>query len=174
MITVVIGELAEQTCEAIMRPVRSDLAPMTPGSRDVGAKAGAKTSDRLEQVGVVPVGGAVITAGGDLPADFLIHAITADELEPQTPMNVQRAVQNGLRRAVDWDISSLALPPFGLGVGNMGAEDAARALVELLANHLDEGHPPLEIVIIVSSEYERSVFSSVVGEVIGGRFPMRN
>ncbi len=174
MITVVVGELAEQAMEGVMRPVRSDLAPLTAGARDVASAAGGQVAGRLAQLGSVPVGGAVMTAAGDLPADFIIHAVTADIDEPQSTMTVQKAVRNGLRRAVDWGLPSLALPPVGLGVGNMGAEEAAQVLVELLVNHLDEGHPPLELVIVVSNEYEESVFNAVIETQVKDRFPMRN
>ena len=174
MITVVIGGLADQPCVGLMRPVRSDLEPLTSGSRDVGIKAGQTVTDRLDQLGSVPVGGAVITPGGGLDAEFLIHAVTMDEVESQSTMTVQRAVRNGLRRAVEWEFASLALPPLGLGVGDMGAEDAARVLVELLVDHLDEGHAPLEIVIVVGNEYEESVFNAVISELVRDRFPMQN
>ena len=174
MISVVIGELGDQSSEGLMRPVRSDLAPLTPGARDVGLRAGGAMTARLDQLGSVPVGGAVMTPGGDLAADFIIHAVIADQEEPQSTTTVQKAVRNGLRRAVDWGLVSLALPPLGLGVGNMGAEEAARVLVELLVDHLDEGHPPLELVIIVGNEYEESVFNAVIEEIVRDRFPMRN
>ena len=174
MITVVVGELADQAMEGVMRPVRSDLAPLTVGARDVGSAAGDRVAERLAQLGSVPVGGAVITPAGDLPAEFIIHAVTADIDEPQSAMTVQRAVRNGLRRAVEWGLTSLALPPVGLGVGNMGAEEAAQVLVELLVDHLDEGQPPLELVIAVSNEYEESVFNAVIETQVRDRFPTRN
>ena len=174
MITVVIGELGDQSYEGLMRPVRSDMAPMTPAARDLGLRAGSAMTDRLDPLGIVPVGGAVITPAGDLAADFVIHAVIADPEEPQSTTTVQKAVRNGLRRAVDWGLVSLALPPMGLGVGNMGAEEAARVLVELLIDHLDEGHPPLELALIVGNEYEEAVFNTVIGELVQGRFPMRN
>ena len=174
MITVAIGELVDQKQEALMRPVRSDLAPLAPAARDVGLRAGEKMVARLEQLGAVPVGGAVITPAGDLDAAFVIHAVTADPEEPQSSMTVQRAVRNGLRRAADWEISSLALPPLGLGVGSMGAEEAAGVLVELLVNHLDEGLAPKEIVIVVANDYEKAVFENVVAEQVGERFPVKN
>lgn len=174
MIRVVIGELFNRAEEAIMRPVRSDLAPLTPGSRDLGIRAGEKMQDRLTQLGNVPVGGAVITPAGALDADFIIHAVTADPEEPQTSVTVQKAVRNGLRRAADLEIASLALPPLGLSVGSMGAEEAAGVLVELLVNHIDEGRAPLDIVIVVANDYEEAVFSAVVEEQVRTRFPMRN
>jgi O-acetyl-ADP-ribose deacetylase (regulator of RNase III) len=174
MITVVVGELARQPNEAVMRPVRSDLAPLTVGGRDVGLAAGELVAGRLDQLGSVPVGGAVITPGGELPADFIIHVVTADIDEPQSAGTVQKAVRNGLRRAVEWGLTSLAMPPVGLGAGSMGAEEAAQVLVELLADHLDEGQPPLELVIAVSNEYEESVFNAVIESVVKDRFPTRN
>ena len=174
MISVVVGDLVERTEEAVMRPVRSDLAPLTPASRDLGLGAGEKMQSRLAQLGVVPVGGAVLTPAGDLTTSYLIHTVTADPEEPQTSLTVQKAVRNGLRRAADLGISSLALPPLGLSVGSMGAEETARVLVELLVNHLDEGRPPLDIVIVVANEYEEEVFSAAVTEQVRTRFPMQN
>jgi O-acetyl-ADP-ribose deacetylase (regulator of RNase III) len=174
MIRVVVGDVTAQACEALMRSVRSDLSPTTPGSRDVGDRAGAGVRDRLEQIGNVPIGGAVITPGGDLDVSFIIHVVIADEIQPPDTVAVQNAVRNGLRRAVEWGIRSLVLPPVGLGVGNMGAEGAARVLVELLMNHLDEGSPPGEVVIAVNNDYEESVFASVVDELAGERFSGRS
>ncbi len=168
MIRVVVGDLVSRSEEAVMRPIRSDLAPLTPASRDLGARAGPLVERRLADVGHIPVGGAVITAGGDLPATFLIHVVTSAEGEPQTPATVRQAVRNGLRRAADWGIASLALPPLGISVGVMGAEEGAQALTKMLVEHMAEGVPPTELVIVVSSGYEEQVFNRVVGEVASG------
>lgn len=174
MIDVVFGELTAQQTEGVVRPVRSDLTPLTAGARDLILAAGSGVADRLEQLGSIPMGGAVITPGGELSAGFLIHVVTASDDEPETALTVQRALRNGLRRAADWGLDSLALPPLGLGVGNLDPEDAARALVEILVNHLDEGQPPLDFTIVVSSDYEAEIFGRLVEELTRDRFPMRN
>lgn len=162
MIQVVVGDLAEQAVGAIVRPIRSDLAPVNALSRDIAAAAGPKLEERLERIGSVPLGGAVMTPAGDLPADFIIHAVVMSEDEPQTPFSVQKALRNGLRRAADWAIESLAMPPLGIGAGLLEADESARTLVEILFHHLDEGQAPLALTIVVSSEYEASVFSRIV------------
>lgn len=174
MIRVVIGELTAQGQEGLVRPIRSDLAPLTAGARDVLIGAGPGVEQRLQQMGTLPIGGAFITPAGDLAASFLIHVVTASEEEPESALSVQRALRNGLRRAVEWELKSLALPPLGAGVGHMDIEDSARAMVEILVNHLDEGHPPLELTIVVAGEYEADVFGHLVEELTRGRFPMRN
>ena len=169
MIRVEVGDLTSRTEEAVMRPIRSDLAPVTPGSRDVAARAGPLIDKRLNDVGRLPVGGAVITPAGDLPTSFLIHVVTSAEDEPHAPSTIRLAVRNGLRRAADWGIESLALPPLGISVGSMGAEEGAEALTDLLLNHLAEGVPPTELVVVVSSAYEEQVFHQVVTRMVEDR-----
>jgi O-acetyl-ADP-ribose deacetylase (regulator of RNase III) len=156
--------LATFEVEAVVRPIRADLAPVNAQSRDLAAAGGERLEARLESVGSIPLGGAVITPGGDLPASFVIHVVVMSSDEPQSAATVQRAVRNGLRRAADWEVASLALPPIGLGVGTMEAEESARALVEILFDHLDEGRPPQDLTIVVTSEYEATLFSRLVAE----------
>jgi O-acetyl-ADP-ribose deacetylase (regulator of RNase III) len=169
-----VGDLASQEAEGVVRPVRSDLSPLNAAARDLLLAAGGEVADRLEQLGSIPMGGAVMTPGGDLPAGFIIHVVTASDDEPETAHTVQRALRNGLRRAADWGLASLALPPLGLGVGNLAPEDAARAMVEILVDHLDEGQPPLDFTIVASSAYEMEIFGHLVEELTRDRFPMRN
>lgn len=164
MIRVVQGQLCDQKVDGLMRPVRSDLAPVSGPSRDVVLDAGEELQERLGRMGLLPVGGAVLTPAGSLPAPFLIHAVVMSEDEPQTGLSVQRALRNGLRRASDWGLGSLALPPFGMAVGTADPEVAARTLVEILFNHLDEGLAPLDLTIVVSSDFESQLFGRLIEE----------
>lgn len=174
MIRVVVGELRDQQVDALMRPVRADLAPVSGPSRDVVLDAGEELRERLGRMGLLPVGGAVLTPAGRLAASFLIHAVVMSEDEPQTMLSVQRALRNGLRRATDWGLASLALPPFGMTAGTSDPEVSARVLVEILFNHLDEGLVPLDLTIVVSSDYESDLFGRLVGEMARARAASTN
>lgn len=164
MIRVVVGSLAEQAVEGVVRPVQSDFSPVSHASRDLAAAAGEGVEQKLSRVGSLPIGGAVMTPAGNLPCDFLIHVVVSSADEAQSTLTVQRAVQNGLRRVSDMGLTSLALPPLGIGVGMTQPEDAARALCELLFNHLDEGET-LDMTLVVSSPYEEEIFSRIVREL---------
>lgn len=169
MIEVKRAELSEVEVEAVVRPVRADLSPVNVASRDLAARAGSRVEEHLERLGSLPIGGAVITPAGDLACDFLIHVVVMSEDEPQTSHTVQRALQNGLRRATDWALASLAVPPLGIGVGTTEPEVAARALAEILFNHVDEGAPPLDLTIVVTSDYEADLFGRIVDELAADR-----
>lgn len=162
MIRVVREELTDVAVEAVLRPIRADLAPVSAASRDVAAAAGPEVEARLEKLGTLPMGSAVMTPGGSLGADFLIHVVVMSEEEPQTTLSAQRALRNGLGRAADWGVESLAVPPLGLGVGLTEPEVSAQALVDILRSHLDEGRAPLDLVIVASTSFEEELFTRLV------------
>ena len=169
MIEVVLGVLHEQEVEGILRPIRSDLVPVTAVSRDVAEGAGEAITEKLDQIGSIPLGGAVITPAGGLDADFIIHAVVSAPDDPETPASVQKALENSLRRAADMGLESLALPPLGTGIGRLDAEECALAMLEMLFFHLDEGQPPLDVRIVTGSEYEQHVFERIVAEMTSQR-----
>lgn len=158
MIRIRRGRLGDATTEAVLRPVRSDLAAVTPASRQVGLEAGAAVAERLDGLGDVPVGGAVVTPGGALAAGFLIHAVVQAPDQPMTESTVRRALVNGLRRAQEWGIASLALPPLGTGAGSLEPERWAELVVGVLREHVRGGDQPRELEVVVESEYEEEIF----------------
>jgi serine/threonine-protein kinase len=169
VIHVVTGELAVQPSEGLLRAVRADLSPVDAGARDVLLQAGESVVQRLEQMGGLPVGGAVITQGGDLQASFLIHVVTSAHDEPETDQVVRKALRNGLRRAEEFGLESLAIPPVGTGAGHLEVEDAARSMVEVLVDQLGEGGTPLELTIVVRDPYEAEVFDRAVAKLTRDR-----
>jgi O-acetyl-ADP-ribose deacetylase (regulator of RNase III) len=143
-------------------------------ARNLVQAAGAELEERLARIGVLPVGGAVLTPAGALAASYLIHIVVMSDDEPQTSHSIQRALRNGLRRAADWGLDSLGVPALGLGAGSIEPEAPARVLVDILFNHLDEGLPPLELTITVGSEFEEALFSTLVEDAARSRSAIRN
>jgi len=162
MIRVQTGSPAEAGCEGILRSVSSRLEPDTPVSRDLEMAAGTAMAERLRAMGDLPVGAAVVTPGGDLPAAFLIHVVLQSPEEPIGRETLRLALQNGLRRAREWGLETLAMPVLGVGAGNLSAEEAAEVMVPLIGEHASEFEHPAEVRLMVSSDYEKDVFSRAV------------
>jgi hypothetical protein len=70
MISVRLGRLDEVETQALLRPVRSGFSGLTGASRRVEAGAGNEVRACLNGMGDLPVGGAVVTPGGDPLAPF--------------------------------------------------------------------------------------------------------
>jgi O-acetyl-ADP-ribose deacetylase (regulator of RNase III) len=84
----------------------------------------------------VPVGEAVATTGGDLPARWVIHASTMAQPAGRTSADVvERATRATLACAEELGARSLGLVAFGTGVGGFPVEEAARIMVGVARSH---------------------------------------
>lgn len=158
MIVVRLAELQEADAQALLRPVAADWSAVNPAMRRVELAAGVALAEQCERLGELPVGSAVITGAGALPARFMVHAVVRSAEEPVTRGGVQRALRNGLRRLDEWGIRSVALVPLGTGAGNLDAEEAAGLMIPILRAHLAESPSTVSVEIVVESDWERAVF----------------
>ncbi|MBR9989292.1 MAG: macro domain-containing protein [Gemmatimonadetes bacterium] len=158
MIRIVHGDLAEAATDAVIRPVTAEWTAVTHAMRRLEIAAGSLPAEQCRRLGELPVGSAVITSAGDLPAQFLIHAVVRSLDEPVTGSGVRRALQNALRRLAEWGIERVAMAPLGTGAGNLDADEAASIMMPILSEHIQLDGPPSEIEIYVDSEYEKDVF----------------
>lgn len=163
MIRVQVGDLTSLKAEAILRPVAADWSAVTPAMRKLEVAAGRALAQRVEALGELPVGSAVITDAGDLPAEFMIHVIVRSREEEVSIPAVRTALRNGLRRAAEFGIETLYCAPVGLGAGNLALEECAEAMFSEIAAQREAGEPPREVVIVVDSDLARQVFEAALG-----------
>jgi O-acetyl-ADP-ribose deacetylase (regulator of RNase III) len=160
---VVVDDLAFLASDAIVRPATARLDPTTAALRRIEQIGGKPFLDRLAVQRDLPVGAAVVTgAGGDLPADFVIHAIIQSDAEPVTRDGVTRAWRAALQQAQEWEFARVSAPPLGTGAGNLTVEDAAEIMVAELTAHGARAALPSEVVLVVETEEEREVFEAVM------------
>jgi O-acetyl-ADP-ribose deacetylase (regulator of RNase III) len=159
VVRVQVGELHDAGVDVVVRAARTDGASITPAGRRLELAAGPSVARQLGSLGEIPLGGAVLTPGGSLPVPYLLHLVVQSSEEPVSRANVRRALEQGLARAADWGLRSLALPSLGVGVGALEAEEAARLLAEVLATHPATGDGGLdEVVVVVENDYQRDIF----------------
>jgi O-acetyl-ADP-ribose deacetylase (regulator of RNase III) len=67
-----------------------------------------------------------------------------------------------LQRAVDWQLKRVTVPPLGTGAGNLSIEEAARIMVDVLAQHTAVAAYPAEVEIVVERAEDGAVFESLL------------
>ena len=174
MIRIVRGHLGDSEADALIRSMSASLDPDTSVSRELEIRAGSEISTRLQAMGELPVGAAVITPGGELGVGFLIHVVLFSREEPVTREGVRLALRNGLRRAEEWDLKALALPPLGIGAGNMDPQESAEVMIPLIADFLRSAEAPQEVELVVGTDYEEEVFTRAVQEKQNPVSPQEN
>lgn len=141
--------------DAVVRPATSQLEPAAePTTLD---KLGASPSwHPLPSDRPLDIGAAVVTDGGSLPANYIIHAVVSSPTKPLTNIGVERAIQSVLERSNDWEFSRIATPLLANDPAGLGLDTAARILIDTIFAGRSATYP-LEVCIVVGSEEEKSV-----------------
>jgi O-acetyl-ADP-ribose deacetylase len=132
---VVDGDIASLEVDAVANAANDHLW-MGAGVAGALKRAGGDEIEReaMEQA-PIPVGTAVATSGGRLPARYVIHgAVMGQDLRTTGPL-VGRTTHACLALADELGCASIALPAFGTGVGGFPLEDAAQLMVDAVRQH---------------------------------------
>ena len=165
MIEVRTDDLAFVTADAIARPVDAELRATTPLMRRLEVAGGETLARHLRVNEPLAVGSAVVTPAGALGVELLIHGVVSSDTEPVTRTSVRQAVSSALQRAADWGIEHLALPPFGIGAGNLDVEESAELIADAIRRHRQSAKFPTTITIVVETAFEHDVFERLVNGV---------
>jgi O-acetyl-ADP-ribose deacetylase (regulator of RNase III) len=166
---VVVDDLAFLGSDAIVRPATARLDPTTAALRRLEQMGGPTFHARLVVQRDLPVGAAVVTGGGgDLPAEFVIHAIIQSQTEPVSAQGVAQAWRAALKQAQEWEFARVSAPPLGIGAGNLTLEDAAAIMVTELAAHRMRAPFPTDVALVVENDAEREVFEAALRKGAAG------
>ena len=102
---------------------------------------------------LLPVGAAVVTGSGDLPVELLVHAIVMSPTERVTRDGVRRAFRSALERVQEWQLATIAVPPLGLGAGNLTLEESATVMADELLRHRATEYPR-HVVVVAENDDE--------------------
>jgi O-acetyl-ADP-ribose deacetylase (regulator of RNase III) len=159
VIRVVVGELAREPADAVVRPADAGLAPVGPAAAALDQAGGDRFAAQRRTATPLEAGAAVVTGGGDLPAGFALHVVVADERGPAGAERIRRALVSAWQRASDWQLRRLAAPLVGADGGSLTSAEAATLLVETFRQQDDNR---LELVIVVG-ESDREAVEAIVG-----------
>ena len=162
MIEVRVEDLAFYSGDAIVRPATATLGATTPLLRRLEVTAGRRLLDQLARSEPLPIGSAVVTGAGELNVDLLVHAVVSSDTERVTRDGVRRALRSALQRVLSWQIAEVAIPPFGLGAGNLDIDESAQLMAEELARHLDTAAYPARVTLVAETPDEAAALESAL------------
>ncbi len=153
---VVEGDIAALAVDAVANAANNHLW-MGAGVAGALKRAGGDEIEREAVAkGPIPVGDAVATGAGRLPAQWVIHgAVMGQNLRTNGEL-VERTTQSVLRVADELGAESLALPAFGTGVGGFPLDECAQLMVTAVRAH--EPRTLERVVFAVFGEEARRAF----------------
>lgn len=152
LVCVKIGDLTSEVVDAIVNPSNS-FGVMGGGVAYVIKKKGGNIieTEAVSQT-PIPVGEAVKTTAGTLPARFVIHASTMKHpSENIPPRNVSKATRAALLCAHKSYLTSISFPGMGTGVGGVSPNAAAEAMLgEIKIFFTENPYSPLNTIFLVA------------------------
>jgi O-acetyl-ADP-ribose deacetylase (regulator of RNase III) len=168
ILELVEGDITKLDTDAIVNAANERLAHGG-GVAAVIAQAGGpaiqKESDKwVREHGRVPTGSAAITSGGDLRADYVIHAVGpvySSMSKPKAAELLGSAVESALEMADEYDLRSIALPAISTGIYGYPMDEAAEVMLKAAIDYIKDGTGLERVVFCL---YSRSAFDTFAGK----------
>jgi O-acetyl-ADP-ribose deacetylase len=126
---VIEGDIAALDVDAIANAANDRLWMGAGVAGAIKRAGGEEIEDEAVALGPIPIGEAVATGAGRLPARHVIHgAVMGQDLATNADL-VARTTRRCLEVADELGARSLALPAFGTGVGGFPIEECAQVMV---------------------------------------------
>ena len=140
------GDITCLDVDAIVNPANSALQLGAGVAGAIRSRGGPSIQRECDAIGSCPVGGAVVTAGGNLEAKFVIHAVGPLGSDPNADRLLASACRSALDRAAEKNVASIAIPAISTGVFGFPLERAARILTHTAAEFAKTHAQPERIV----------------------------
>jgi len=147
VISLVKGDITDCRVDAIVNAANSALQ-MGGGVAGAIRRAGGESiQGECNRIGGTPVGTAVITGAGKLPAHHVIHAVGPRMGEGDEDRKLENATRSSLALADKHKLRSVALPAISSGIFGYPVDRCARNMLRTTFDYLAKGEHSLEKVV---------------------------
>jgi O-acetyl-ADP-ribose deacetylase (regulator of RNase III) len=166
VIELFVGDLVSAQYDAIIIPTNSRLLPS--GTlrcrvlKEAGHKIQLECNQIISKMSNVPIGSAVITSGGNLNANFIIHARAGHDQK-----KLMLATWSSLILADNEGVNSIVFPPMSIDVIGFNARVCAGIMIPTIQKYIIEKNGNLKNVsICLETLPDYKEFESVLNNLI--------
>jgi len=135
-IELIQGDITESDTDAIVNAANSQLLLGAGVAGAIDRKGGPAIQEECNAIGHCPVGGAVITTGGNLKARHVIHAVGPRQGEGDEETKLHNATLSSLQIAEENQLTSITFPAISTGVFGFPIDSCARIMLTAARDHL--------------------------------------
>jgi len=160
-IAIVQGDLTEVDTDAIVNAANNDLQLGGGVAGAIRRKGGPQIQIECNEIGMIPVGGAAITTGGNLKARYVIHAASM-ELGGRTQAHALRSsTAHALRIAAQKGLKTIAFPAVGTGIAGFPLRECAEIMLREVAKHFETPTSLVNVTFVLFDKEALDAFESV-------------
>lgn len=168
-VEVVQGDITKLAVDAIVNAANEGLRGGGGVDGAIHRAGGPAIMEECRKIGRCPTGTAVITTGGRLPADHVIHTVGpvwrgGEQGEPDL---LESAYRSSLNLARERGLESIAFPSISTGVYGFPIERACTIAIGAALEHLETETPIERVVFVLFSKSDYDLYLVMVGEMTG-------
>ena len=150
ILEIVEGDITRQDTQAIVNAANEQLRVGGGVDGAINRAGGPEIQRQARQIGFCPTGQAVITTGGDLKAQYVIHTVGPRYKNGLSgePELLASCYRESLQLAASRGIKSLAFPSISTGIYGYPLAEAATIALTTVKAYLQE-HPEIALVRFV-------------------------
>jgi 8-oxo-dGTP diphosphatase len=159
-IKIIMGDITEVAADAIVNPAQYTLRMDAGLAKELKDKGGEMIEKAAVAKGPLRPGNVVFTPAGNLPARYVIHAVTMGEDNKADEHSIRCACRNALHMADELRAGSIAFPALGCGKGIFPAKASAKIMAQEVLRFARDSQPRIkEIVFCLSDKETFDVFN---------------
>ncbi len=157
-----IGTITALSVDAVVNAANSDLWMGSGVAGAIKRKGGDIIEQEAMAQGPIKPGEAVITSAGTLSAKYVVHCVGMAPGKPATYDSVKSSVREALRLATENELTSIAFPAIGAGVGGLSKEQSAKAVIEAIEDYSTSAGSVNEVVLVSLSPEVNGAFEGAL------------
>jgi len=160
------GDIAAEPLDAVVNAANSVFWMGSGVAGALKARGGQQIEADAMAQGPVEPGGCVITPGGRLPARHVIHAAVMGQDLRTSAAVIDRATRGALEIAEAHQLTSIAFPALGTGVGGFPLDECARIMIEAIRAEAPSLASVRCIRLVLYGQSAYRAFAEVAGELL--------
>jgi len=156
------GNIALLDVDAVVNAANASLILGSGVAGAIKRLGGPSIQEECDKLAPIKVGEAVITAGGNLKARHVIHALGPIHGEGLEDEKLAKATFNSLRLAKERKLRSIAFPAISTGVYGFPLEQCGDIMVRTALNFLRENDHPREVFFCLFGDEAFTVFKNTL------------
>ena len=156
VVRLVKGDITVLDVDAFVFHAQPDLTLGSGFGTAISVRGGPSIQKELQDLGPLATGEAVVSAAGNLKAEYIVHAVGPRFQEEDIEAKLRTTIRNSLERAEEKGIRRIAFPAMGAGYYGIAPDVCARVMFSMIGDYLKGRTDIKEVAICVldTRQYE--------------------
>ncbi|MBN1550559.1 macro domain-containing protein [bacterium] len=162
IITIVLDDITNLAVDAIVNAANTELKLGSGVAGAIRQKGGPSIQKECDAIGGTPVGTAVITGAGNLPAKHVIHAVGPVMGSGDEDTKLANATRSALELAEKNKIRSIAIPAISTGIFGFPVARCAKIMITTTIAFLRERSQLDKVIFCLYSNDIYTIFENEI------------